>query len=54
MALFLAVPLAYVLARVLPGSGRRADSLLLVFWFINPYCLFPVFVIFFGLGETPK
>ncbi|MDR1086228.1 MAG: ABC transporter permease subunit [Deltaproteobacteria bacterium] len=54
IGLFLAVPSAYVLARVLPVLGERADSLLRIFALINPYCFFPVFVILFGLGETPK
>jgi NitT/TauT family transport system permease protein len=49
-----AVPMAYVLARLLPGLSRRLDSLLRIFGLINPYCLFPVFVVMFGLGEAPK
>jgi NitT/TauT family transport system permease protein len=49
-----AVPLAFILGRLLPNVAAKVDALLRVFGLINPYCLFPVFVIFFGLGETPK
>ncbi|MDR1081688.1 MAG: ABC transporter permease [Deltaproteobacteria bacterium] len=48
------VPLAYLLGRTLPGLAERIEALLRVFALINPYCVFPLFVVFFGAGELPK
>jgi NitT/TauT family transport system permease protein len=50
----LGVPLAYLLGRLLPGLAERLDALLRLFAIINPYCVFPVFVVLFGGGEAPK
>jgi NitT/TauT family transport system permease protein len=54
LALVLAVPLGYVFGRLLPKLAKTLEPLLRVFGLINPYCLFPLFVVFFGAGETPK
>jgi NitT/TauT family transport system permease protein len=54
MALILAVPLAYALGRIFPHTAHFLEPLLRVFGLINPYCLFPLFVVFFGSGEVPK
>jgi NitT/TauT family transport system permease protein len=54
IALVLAVPLGYLLGRILPKTAKVLEPLLRVFGLINPYCLFPLFVVFFGSGEAPK
>jgi NitT/TauT family transport system permease protein len=54
IALIVAVPMGYALGRLLPGLSRAIEPLLRVFGLINPYCLFPLFVVFFGSGEAPK
>ncbi|MDR2352499.1 MAG: ABC transporter permease [Deltaproteobacteria bacterium] len=54
LAVIIAVPLAYVMGRLLPEFFQRTESLLRIFSLINPYCLFPLFIVFFGSGETPK
>ncbi|MDR1166629.1 MAG: ABC transporter permease [Deltaproteobacteria bacterium] len=54
VALCLGVPLALLLGRIFPASFARLEALLRIFALVNPYCLFPLFVVFFGVGETPK
>ncbi|MDR2368303.1 MAG: ABC transporter permease [Deltaproteobacteria bacterium] len=54
MALAVAVPFGYALGRAFPAAAEALGPLLRVFGLINPYCLFPLFVVFFGSGETPK
>ncbi|MDR2612902.1 MAG: ABC transporter permease [Deltaproteobacteria bacterium] len=54
IAVALGVPLAFLLGRILPGFAERVEPLLRVFALVNPYCVFPLFVVFFGAGETPK
>jgi NitT/TauT family transport system permease protein len=54
IAVGLGVPLAYLLGRVLPGVAERVEALLRVFALINPYCVFPLFIVLFGAGEAPK
>jgi NitT/TauT family transport system permease protein len=53
-AILIGVPLAWILGRLFPGVFVKIESLLRVFSLINPYCLFPLFVVFFGSGETAK
>jgi NitT/TauT family transport system permease protein len=48
------VSAGYILARHFPGTQKILEPLLRVFALINPYCLFPLFVVFFGAGETAK
>ncbi|MDR2459747.1 MAG: ABC transporter permease subunit [Deltaproteobacteria bacterium] len=54
ISLILAIPFAFLFARVLPTFFSRIEALLRVFSIINPYCLFPLFVVFFGSGEIAK
>jgi NitT/TauT family transport system permease protein len=54
IGLLAAGPLAFILGRLCPKFADSVDSLLRIFGLVNPYCLFPVFVVFFGLGEAPK
>lgn len=54
IAAALGVPLAYLMGRLLPGLAERVEALLRMFALINPYCVFPLFVVFFGAGELPK
>ena len=54
IGLVAAVPAGYLFGRVSPGVERFLSPLLRVFGQVNPYCLFPLFVVFFGAGETPK
>ncbi|MDR1676859.1 MAG: ABC transporter permease subunit [Deltaproteobacteria bacterium] len=54
IALIIAVPLGYVLGRLFTNLAGYLEPLLRIFGLINPYCLFPLFVVFFGSGETPK
>ncbi|MDR1039969.1 MAG: ABC transporter permease [Deltaproteobacteria bacterium] len=53
-AALIGVPSAYLLGRVFPGVAERVEALLRVFALINPYCVFPLFVVFFGAGEVAK
>ncbi|MDR0620912.1 MAG: ABC transporter permease subunit, partial [Deltaproteobacteria bacterium] len=53
-AVVLAVPLSCLLGRLFPGAYQRLEALFRIFGLINPYCLFPVFVVIFGMGETAK
>jgi NitT/TauT family transport system permease protein len=50
----LAVPLAFVFAGLIPSVYPKIESLLKIFALINPYCLFPLFIVFFGGGEAAK
>jgi NitT/TauT family transport system permease protein len=54
LALLAGVPLAFSLGHAWPGAFRFLEPLLRVLGQINPYCLFPVFVVVFGLGEAAK
>jgi NitT/TauT family transport system permease protein len=54
LAMVLAVPGGYLLGQILPRWEKRFDSLFKVLALINPYCLFPLFVVFFGAGEVAK
>jgi NitT/TauT family transport system permease protein len=53
-AIVIGVPMAWLLGSLFPGFFRRIEALLRVFALINPYCLFPLFVVFFGSGELAK
>jgi NitT/TauT family transport system permease protein len=54
VAALIGVPLAYCLEKMLPRLGRAFEPMLRLFGLINPYCLFPLFVVIFGLGEAAK
>jgi NitT/TauT family transport system permease protein len=53
-AVLIGVPLAWLMGRIFPGLFERIEQLFRVFALINPYCLFPLFVVFFGSGELAK
>lgn len=54
MALVIALPLGIVLGRGLTGLAESLDPLLRVLSQVNPFTLLPVFLLFFGIGETAK
>lgn len=54
LALLLALPLGYLLGRLYPALAAALDPLLRVLSQVNPFTLLPVFVLFFGIGETAK
>jgi NitT/TauT family transport system permease protein len=54
VALILAIPLAYIFASLLPKTYASLEALLKIFSLINPYCLFPLFIVFFGSSELAK
>jgi NitT/TauT family transport system permease protein len=53
-AIALAVPLAFVLGGWFPRLTRFLSPLLNLFGQINAFSLFPLFVLFFGIGELAK
>jgi NitT/TauT family transport system permease protein len=53
-AIALAVPLAFVLGGWFPRLTRFLRPLLNLFGQINAFSLFPLFVLFFGIGELAK
>jgi NitT/TauT family transport system permease protein len=54
LAAAIGVPLAWAAAELFPWLYRRTEAMLRIFALINPYCLFPLFVVFFGSGEAAK
>jgi NitT/TauT family transport system permease protein len=54
VAAMTALPLAWLLARVVPWAFPRLEALFRIFALVNPYCLFPLFVVFLGAGEPAK
>jgi NitT/TauT family transport system permease protein len=54
MALVIALPLGIILGRCLPELAEAGDPLLRVLSQVNPFTLLPVFLLFFGIGETAK
>jgi NitT/TauT family transport system permease protein len=53
-AIALAIPLAFVLGGWFPRLTRFLSPLLNLFGQINAFSLFPLFVLFFGIGELAK
>jgi len=53
-AIALAVPLGFVLGGWFPRFTRFLSPLLKLFGQINAFSLFPLFVLFFGIGELAK
>ncbi|HEY6008884.1 MAG TPA: ABC transporter permease [Geobacteraceae bacterium] len=53
-ALAVALPLGFVLGRWLVGTAEALQPVLTVLSQVNPFSLLPVFVLFFGIGETAK
>lgn len=54
VAVLLGVPAGLVLGRLYPRVAAAAEPLLKVLSQVNPFSLLPVFVLFFGIGETAK
>ncbi len=53
-ALAIGLPLGFLLARRYQSLAEAVDPILRVFSQVNPFTLMPVFMLFFGLGETAK
>lgn len=53
-AVGLAVPLGFLLAGVLPALSKQLRPLFRLFAQINAFSLFPIFILFFGIGELSK
>lgn len=54
LAIVLAVPAGFLLGGVFPAAARHLRPLLRVFGQINAFSLFPIFILFFGIGEIAK
>lgn len=53
-ALFTALPLGFLLASTFPRLTRRLMPLFALLGQVNAFSLFPLFVLFFGIGEEAK
>ncbi len=54
LALLIALPLGVILGRWLTGLADALDPLLRILSQVNPFALLPLFLLFFGVGETAK
>ncbi|BBB89512.1 MAG TPA: ABC transporter permease [Methylomusa anaerophila] len=54
LAVALAVPLGFLLGGVFPALGRHMQPLLRLLGQVNAFSLFPIFILFFGIGEVAK
>ncbi len=54
LALVLAIPAGFVLGGVFPTLFRHVRPLLRLLGQINAFSLFPIFILFFGIGEIAK
>ncbi|SHI82816.1 ABC transporter permease [Propionispora hippei] len=54
LALVLAIPAGFVLGGVFPTLSRHVRPLLRLLGQINAFSLFPIFILFFGIGEVAK
>lgn len=54
LAVTVAVPLGCLLGGVFPALARQVRPLFRVFGQINAFSLFPIFILFFGIGEFAK
>jgi len=54
LALAAGLPFGIVLGRVYPRTAEAISPILRVLSQVNPFSLLPVFVLFFGIGETAK
>jgi len=54
LAIAVAVPAGFILGGVFPALSRQLRPLLRVFGQINAFSLFPIFILFFGIGEVAK
>ncbi|MDU4960471.1 MAG: ABC transporter permease [Sporomusaceae bacterium] len=53
-AISLAVPLGFLLGGVFPAAAQQLRPLFRLFGQINAFALFPIFILFFGIGEAAK
>ena len=54
LALVVALPLGIILGRWLTGLASALEPLLRLLSQINPFAMLPLFLLFFGIGETAK
>lgn len=54
LAVAVAVPLGFLLGGVFPAFSRHVRPLLRMLGQINAFSLFPIFILFFGIGEFAK
>ncbi len=54
LAIVIAVPLGFIMGGWLPGLARFLRPLMTMLAQINAFTLFPLFIIFFGIGEGAK
>jgi len=54
IAFILAVPLALILGTFFPKASEYLNPMFRFFAQVNPFSLMPVFILFFGIGESAK
>jgi NitT/TauT family transport system permease protein len=54
IAVLIGIPFGILLGRVYPRTAEALSPILRVLSQVNPFSLLPVFVLFFGIGETAK
>lgn len=54
LAVAIAVPFGFLLGGVFPAFSKQVRPLLRLFGQINAFSLFPIFILFFGIGEFAK
>jgi NitT/TauT family transport system permease protein len=54
LAAVIAIPLGFLLGGFFKVLNQIFDKLFQVFAQINPFSVFPIFILFFGIGETTK
>lgn len=54
LAVGLAVPMGFLLGGVFPALSKQLRPLFRLFGQINAFSLFPIFILFFGIGEIAK
>lgn len=54
MAIGIGIPLGFLLGGVFPALSRQLRPLLRILGQINGFSLFPIFILFFGIGEGAK
>jgi NitT/TauT family transport system permease protein len=54
IAVIIGIPFGVLLGRVYPKTAEALSPILRILSQVNPFSLLPVFVLFFGIGETAK
>ncbi len=54
IAVLIGIPFGILLGRVYPRTAEALSPILRILSQVNPFSLLPVFVLFFGIGETAK